>query len=116
MASPLSVTGLARIDSVPPFGMASLALTARLMMASSSSPGSTRTAQTSSGTSTLISMSARSERISKLAQQRQPLRQIDDLRRQRLLARIGQQLPRQAFAALGRGGDHVEQPRHASCR
>ena len=45
-----------------------------------------------------------------LAQQRQPLRQIDDLRRQGLLARIGQQLAGERFAALGGGRHHVEQP------
>ena len=45
-----------------------------------------------------------------VAQQRQPLREIDDLRRQRLLARIAEQLASQAFAALGRRGNHVEQP------
>ena len=52
------------MPSAPPFGIASRAFTARFSKASSSSLGSTLTAQLLLGTATSIAMSPRSERLS----------------------------------------------------
>ncbi len=60
-ALPFSMTGVAVMVSVPPFGMASRALTARLSIASSNSPGSTLMAQLPLETVTEVSMSPRSD-------------------------------------------------------
>ena len=108
-ASPLSLTGFARSVSVPPFGMASRAFTARLRMASSSSLGSTRTAHGSPGTSTLISMSPRSERRSMSLRSGSSLARsmtvgVSVCRRENVSSwRV------ETLAALRRGGDHVEE-------
>src|SRR5580704_3646679 len=98
-ALPRITTGFAVMVSVPPDGMASRALKARLSSASSNSLGSTLTKQDRRRSPTRISMSPRSE----------PLGKIDHARLQHLPPREGEQLARQAFAALCRLGDGVEQ-------
>ena len=110
-ALPLSVTGRTVMLSVPPFGMASRAFTARLRSASSNSLGSTLTAHALGRDDNLDLDVAAQRAADHLLDFGQPLGEIDHRRREHLPPRKCEELAGQALAALGGGGDHVEKAR-----
>ena len=96
---------------MPPFGMASRALTAMLTMASSSSARSTFTGQTLGFALLVVDDVAAQRTFDHRPHVADAGVQIDHGRGQVLAAGEGQQLPGQAFAALGRGLDGLDRAR-----
>ena len=93
---------------VPPCGIASRALTAMLTSASSNSATSTSTGQMSAGMSTTNAMLPRSELPSMARMASIRCCEIDRHRIERLAAREGQELAREALAAPRRRQDGLD--------
>src|SRR3954462_10810395 len=92
---------------MPPSGMASRALSARLMSASSNSARSTRTGHSSGGTSAASRTCAPIELAMQRPHRLEALADAGDNRGQHLAARERQQLPGQRFAAPRRELDRL---------
>ncbi len=96
-----ALTLAVRMVSLPPSGMASRALTARLTIACSNWPMSALTGQRSRTSGMLSVTFSPISRRSSMLEIRQRLAELDHLRAQRLLAREREQLPHQARGPVG---------------